>query len=189
VVAAPAPAPEPVVPQPIVQQPVVQQPVVQQPVAPRPPVAAPAPPTSPREADIATAQSGAVPYSAIKSPPFTGDLQVAVIQFGRGSTGLGGVDYAVLQKVAQIQKSNGASVRIVAHSSQDAYGSSVADLARANYEVSRRRALAIANQLVRLGVPVDRIVAEAASDTEPVYETNTARGIAANRRADIFVDF
>ena len=62
-------------------------------------------------------------------------------------------------------------------------------VARANYEISRQRALAVANQLVRLGVPANRIVAEAASDAEPVYETNTARGVAANRRAEIFVDF
>jgi outer membrane protein OmpA-like peptidoglycan-associated protein len=181
----------------VVQQPVQQPPVVQQPVAqpaPPPVMAAPAPeppppPSAPIEANIAAAQSGAVPYRDIKSPPFDGNLQVAVIQFGRGSSGLGGVDYSVLQKVAEIQRSNRATVRIVAHASQDAYGSSVADLTRANYEVSRRRALAIANQLVRLGVPVDRIIAEAASDSEPVYETNTARGIAANRRADIYVDF
>jgi outer membrane protein OmpA-like peptidoglycan-associated protein len=185
------PAPEPIVEQPVIQQPIVQQP------APPPVMATPAPapepvpppPAAPIEANIAAAQSGAVPYRDIKSPPFDGNVQVAVIQFGRGSSGLGGVDYTVLQKVAEIQRSNRATVRIVAHSSQDAYGSSVSDLARANYEVSRRRALAIANQLVRMGVPVDRIVAEAASDSEPVYETNTARGAAANRRAEIFVDF
>jgi outer membrane protein OmpA-like peptidoglycan-associated protein len=171
-------------------------PVIEPPVAPPAPVAAtppptpvPPPPPAPIEGNIATAQSGQVPYRDIKSPPFTGNMQVAVIQFGRGSAGLDGVDYSVLAKVAEIQKSNRATVRIVAHSSQDAYGSSVSDLARANYEVSRRRALSVANQLVRLGVPVDRIVAEAASDAEPVYETNTARGIAANRRAEIFVDF
>ena len=186
---------QPVVQQPVVQAPVEQQPIVQQPVAPPPVMATPAPtpepppPAAPLEANIATAQSGAVPYKDIKSPPFDGNLQVAVIQFGRGSSGLDGVDYSVLQKVAEIQRSNRATVRIVAHSAQDAYGSSVSDLARANYEVSRRRALAVANQLVRLGVPVDRIVAEAASDSEPVYATNTARGVAANRRADIFVDF
>jgi flagellar motor protein MotB len=105
------------------------------------------------------------------------------------SSGLGGNDYAVLAKVAQIQRTNGATVRVVAHSDQDATASSVEALARGNFEVSRRRALAVANQLVQLGVPVDRIVAEAASDGEPVYQTNTARGVAANRRAEIFVDF
>jgi flagellar motor protein MotB len=40
-----------------------------------------------------------------------------------------------------------------------------------------------------LGVPASAIVAEAASDDEPVYETNTARGVAANRRAEVFIDF
>jgi outer membrane protein OmpA-like peptidoglycan-associated protein len=191
---APAPAPTPIIaapmpaPAPVIEQPVVRQPTA--PVAATPaPMPAPQPPAAPLQGNIATAQSGKVPYSDIKSPPFSGNLQVAVIQFGRGSTGLGGTDYSVLQKVAEIQKSNRATVRIVAHSAQDAYGSSVSDLARANYEVSRRRALAVANQLVQLGVPADRIVAEAASDAEPVYETNTARGIAANRRAEIFVDF
>ena len=68
-------------------------------------------------------------------------------------------------------------------------GSSADQAARANYEVSRQRALAVANQLVRLGVPANRIVAEAASDAEPAFETTSARGIAANRRAEIFVDF
>jgi outer membrane protein OmpA-like peptidoglycan-associated protein len=153
-------------------------------------MAAPTPPapTAPIMGNIATAQSGAVPFSAIKSPP-GGPIQVAVIQFGRMSSGLGGNDYAVLAKVAQIQRTNGATVRVVAHSDQDATASSVEALARGNFEVSRRRALAVANQLVQLGVPVDRIVAEAASDGEPVYQTNTARGVAANRRAEIFVDF
>jgi outer membrane protein OmpA-like peptidoglycan-associated protein len=80
-------------------------------------------------------------------------------------------------------------VRIVAHAQQDAAGSSADQAARANYEVSRQRALAVASQLVRLGVPANRIVAEAASDAEPVFETTSARGIAANRRAEIFVDF
>jgi outer membrane protein OmpA-like peptidoglycan-associated protein len=55
--------------------------------------------------------------------------------------------------------------------------------------VSRRRALAVAQQLRALGVPRDRIVAEAASDEEPIYQTSTARGIAANRRAEVFIDF
>ena len=94
-----------------------------------------------------------------------------------------------LARVAQVQRSNGGKVRIVAHSAQDAAGSSPEVLARDNFEVSRQRAIAVANQLMRLGVPANRIAAEAASDEEPAYETNTARGIAANRRAEIFVEF
>ncbi len=116
-------------------------------------------------------------------------MQVAVIQFGPMSVELNGKDQAVLTRVAQVQRSNGGKVRIVAHSAQDAAGSSPEVLARDNFEVSRQRAIAVANQLMRLGVPANRIAAEAASDEEPAYETNTARGLAANRRAEIFVEF
>ncbi|TAJ85738.1 MAG: hypothetical protein EPO10_21175 [Reyranella sp.] len=134
---------------------------------------------TPVKANIAMAQSGEVPFSALKSPPFEGSLQVAVIQFGPSSTALDGVDSAVLAQVAEIQRDNGGIVRIVAHAAQD----------RDNFDVSRRRALAIAHKLRRLGVPTGQIVAEAASDEEPIYRTSTARGLAANRRVDVFIDF
>ena len=134
---------------------------------------------APLNGDIARAQSGEVPFSALKSPPFDGSLQVAVIQFGPSSTGLDGVDSAVLARVAEIQRENGGTVRIVAHAAQD----------RDNFDVSRRRALAIAQELRRLGVPISQMVAEAASDGEPIYKTSTARGLAANRRVEVFIDF
>jgi len=131
------------------------------------------------KADIARAQSGEVPFAALKSPPFDGSLQVAVIQFGPSSTGLDGADSAVLARVAEIQRDNGGMVRIVAHAAQD----------RDNLDVSRRRALGVAQELRRLGVPTSQMVAEAASDHEPIYQTNTARGTAANRRVEVSIDF
>ncbi len=115
-------------------------------------------------------------------------MQVAVIQFERASSGLQGNDRAVLSRVAELQKRNGGKVRIVAHASQDATASSGEAQARGNFDVSRRRALVVADTLVQLGVPRTAIIAEAASDGEPAYATDTARGIAANRRADIFLD-
>jgi outer membrane protein OmpA-like peptidoglycan-associated protein len=161
-----------------------------------PPPAAPSvtvdatPPTSAPvslQADIAHAQSGAVPFGSIKAPP-SGPLQVAVIQFGRASSGLGGRDGDILKKIAQIQKTNGGTVRVVAHAEQDVTAASVSQIERGNYDVSRRRAINIADRLMALGVPRSAIVAEAASDSEPTFATNTARGIAANRRAEIFLD-
>jgi len=102
---------------------------------------------------------------------------------------LGGNDYQVLSQVAQIYRRNGGTVRIVAHASQDASGQSADVIERGNYEVSKRRALAIVAQLERIGVPRSAIIAEAASDSEPAYGTNTARGVAANRRAEVYLDF
>lgn len=144
---------------------------------------------TPTKGDPARAQSGEVPFSALKSPPFGGPLQVAVIQFGHASAGLDETDYAVLARVAEIQRDNGGIVRIVAHSAENIVAASRAGIERGSFDISRRRALAVGQQLRRLGVPADQIVAEAASNDEPIYQTSTARGIAANRRADVFIDF
>ena len=116
-------------------------------------------------------------------------MQVAVVQFGRASTGLAGVSQEVLADVARMQKMNGGTVRIVAHASEDVAGVTPQAIEQGNYDVSRRRALAITNMLMAFGVPRSSIVAEAASDAEPAYGTNTARGVAANRRAEVFLDF
>lgn len=115
-------------------------------------------------------------------------MQVAVVQFGRGSSGLGGISRDVIAEVARMQKWNGGTVRIVAHASEDVAAPTAQAIERGNYEVSRRRALAITDLLMAFGVPRSSIVAEAASDAEPAYGTNTARGIAANRRAEVFLD-
>ncbi len=201
----------PAAPAPVVQTAAAAPPVVQQAPAPPPPVApvvtspvppppvtavavptpvpvVAAPPMS-TKADVSRAMSGEVPAGVLKSQPLGGQLQIAVIQFNRSSSGLGGNDQSVLTKVAQIHKKNGGTVRIVAHAAKDVTGSSVGDIESGNYEVSKRRALAIAGRLMALGVPRSAIVAEAASDGEPIYETNTARGLAANRRAEVFLDF
>jgi outer membrane protein OmpA-like peptidoglycan-associated protein len=157
-----------------------------------PPVAASTRPADPDKAFVPPpgwTPQPATQVAAAAPPPTGAPVQIAVIQFGAMSVELNGKDQAVLARVAQVQRSNGGKVRIVAHSAQDAAGSSPDALARDNFEVSRQRAIAVANQLMRLGVPVNRIAAEAASDEEPAYETNTARGIAANRRAEIFVEF
>ena len=118
-----------------------------------------------------------------------GPLQVAVIQFSQGSSGLNGEDLAVIRDVARIHRRNGGMVYIYAHASHDAYASSVPRRRAGNLDVSVKRGTNIANALIRAGVPRNAIVMEALSDEEPIYTTATARGIAANRRAEIFFDF
>ncbi len=167
--------------------------------APAPVMAAPAPQPAPAsipvpqpapitEANIAAAQSGSVPSSALTSPPLSGPMQVAVIQFGRNSAGLSANDIDVLTRVAQIQRRNGGTVRVLGHALKDVVGSSVSEIKNGNLNLSIKRAEAVAQLLVRNGVPADAIVMEGVSDEEPVYETRTARGIAANRRAEVFLD-
>jgi len=141
-----------------------------------PPPAAVAPPVAP-------------PASASVVVPANRGRQLAIIQFDRGSADLDDNDNAVLTKVAAIVKGNGATIRIVGHAAVDAFSSSPAEVANDNFDISRRRALIVADQLIRLGVPRDRIIAEAASDSEPAWETTSERGQTANRRVEIFLDF
>ena len=174
----PAPAPAPVAAMPPAQPAPASIPMPQ-------PVAEPAI----TAANIAAAQSGSVPASALTSPPLGGPMQVAVIQFGRNSAGLSANDIDVLTRVAQIQRRNGGTVRVLGHAQKDVVGSSVAEIKNGNLNLSIKRAESVAQLLVRNGVPASAIVMEGVSDEEPVYETKTARGIAANRRAEVFIDF
>ena len=138
---------------------------------------------------MAAPAASAPPASASVVVPANRGRQLAIIQFDRGSADLDDNDNAVLTKVAAIVKGNGATIRIVGHAAVDAFSSSPVELANGNFDISRRRALIVADQLIRLGVPRDRIVAEAASDSEPAWETTSERGQTANRRVEIFLDF
>ena len=128
--------------------------------------------------------------SARPTPVYYGNnIQVAIVQFGRASSGLSSDDLAVLRDVAEIQKKQGGTVRIVGHASQDSTGSDVQRLQEGNYTVSLARANAIASQLVRFGVPRGSVLVEAAGDRQPEYDPVTAVAVASNRRAEIYLAF
>lgn len=128
--------------------------------------------------------------SARPTPVYYGNnIQVAIVQFGRASSGLSSDDLAVLRDVAEIQKKQGGTVRIVGHASQDSTGSDVQRLQEGNYTVSLARANAIASQLVRFGVPRGSVLVEAAGDQQPEYDPVTAVAVASNRRAEIYLAF
>jgi outer membrane protein OmpA-like peptidoglycan-associated protein len=128
--------------------------------------------------------------SARPTPVYYGNnIQVAIVQFGRASSGLSSDDLSVLRDVAEIQKKQGGTVRIVGHASQDSTGSDAQRLQEGNYTVSLARANAIAGQLVRFGVPRGSVVVEAAGDQQPEYDPVTAVAVASNRRAEIYLAF
>jgi outer membrane protein OmpA-like peptidoglycan-associated protein len=116
-------------------------------------------------------------------------MEVAVIQFGPGSSGLDGDDLAVLRDVVRMHKRMGGLVRIFAHASFDVRSSNPQLAQAGNLDVSLRRGTSVVNALLRLGVPAEAMTMEALSDADPIYTTATASGIAANRRAEIFLDF
>lgn len=146
------------------------------------------PPTTRPAVSAVTGRSAAA--AAAPAPAYHGNnIQVAVVQFGRASSGLSGDDLTVLRDVAEIQKKQGGTIRVVGHASQDVTGSDVQRLQEGNYAISLARANAIANQLVRFGVPRSAVVAEAAGDVQPEYDPVNPVAVASNRRAEIFLAF
>ena len=121
--------------------------------------------------------------------PMSGNqLEIAVVQFGRSSSGLDRGSLSVLRDVASIQRSQGGVIRIVGHASADSVSPDPQRASDDSYRISLARANAIARQLVALGVPANQITVDAAADTQPEYAPVTATAVAANRRASIFID-
>jgi len=117
-----------------------------------------------------------------------GLLHAAVIYYANGSSRLSRRDREVLRQVAEVQKLDGAIVRVVGHASM---GSSAADSVKvkiANFEIAYDRARAVADELIKLGVPEDRVFVASASDSQPAYSESTPNGAAANRRTDIYFE-
>jgi outer membrane protein OmpA-like peptidoglycan-associated protein len=198
----PAPGPAPKAPPPVASAPAIVPPpaavapatplervgegpgTTSAPKAPSTPAPRPAVVTAgPRMADPATATSGA---TTRPMTPVGGPIQVAVIQFGAGSSALDAGDMAVLRDVARMYSRSGGTVRVYAHSSHDGVVRARAGSAQ---DVSASRGSHVVDALRRLGVPGAAVSMVAMADARPIYDTSTARGIAANRRAEIFLDF
>lgn len=114
-------------------------------------------------------------------------VKIGTIYFADNSKALQREDLNILRQVAEVQRSTGRLIRIIGHASGRVRTFDAARRARINYEVSLDRAKSIAAALVRMGVPPDRIQAEGAGDTAPIYAEYTASGEAANRRAELYM--
>lgn len=113
-----------------------------------------------------------------------GRRRIATIPFGDGSAQLGDRERDVLRQVVELHKEEGGTIRIVGRSSgPDEAGTSAED-------ISRRRAIAVAEELVRLGV--DREQLQLAARPQPRVDSSAGEtrrdeaGQAAERRAEIF---
>lgn len=116
-----------------------------------------------------------------------GGRRVAVIYFRHGSASLQGRDREVLRKVAEVYERQGRDLRVVGHASSRTAAMDPVDHRMANFDTSLKRAQAVVDALVSMGVPRDAIQLEARGDNEPVYHEFMPTGEAGNRRAEIFL--
>ena len=117
-----------------------------------------------------------------------GTQLVAVIYFGHSSAQLDASDRGVLSEVVALQRQRGGTIRVVGHASAH---TGVVDQIKhrlANFEMSLKRANAVAAGLVALGAAKNKVRAEAKGDAQPIFHEFMPTGEAGNRRTEIFLE-
>ena len=121
--------------------------------------------------------------------PAVNEVQIAQIQFGHGSTKLGGSDYNVLEQVAATWQQTSGFIRVIGHASMRTGNMSLEQHMAVNRRVSEGRAAAVVSRLLSLGVSPDAIFVGADGSADPRYYDGVPAGEAGNRRVEVYLDY
>jgi len=94
----------------------------------------------------------------------------------------------VRQAAAAFKAGGGAgTVKVVGHASSRTANMSVERHLEVIFQKSQARANAVAQALIRAGVPAAKVQIEAVGDSQPIYYESMPKGEDGNRRAEIFL--
>lgn len=116
-----------------------------------------------------------------------GILKVATIMFANGSARLTARDIGILRQVEALAKQRGGTLRVVGYASGRTRNMDPISHKMVNFQISVKRANAVARELVRLGAHSGKIQVDALSDDNPLYYEFMPSGEAGNRRAEIYI--
>jgi len=116
-----------------------------------------------------------------------GSYQAGVIRFSNGSARLSSADQGVIRELVPLILDYNATVEIVGHASSRTRNMDPFEHKLVNFEMSLRRANAVAEALIKAGAPSDRISVRAVGDSQPVSSEAMPAGEAENRRAEIYL--
>jgi outer membrane protein OmpA-like peptidoglycan-associated protein len=113
----------------------------------------------------------------------------AVIFFPDDSVALSAEGRAQVRAAVEQYKADGGVgyIRVVGHSSSRTANMSAERHMEIIFRKSQDRADAVAQEIIREGVPADKVLVEAVGDTQPVYYESMPKGEDGNRRAEIFL--
>ena len=119
------------------------------------------------------------------------EVPVARITFNHGSSHLSDVDLSKIKKVANLFYENeGKKIVIVGHaSSRTNYDMDLTKHALVNFNISLERARTVMKQFSTIGFNSQRIELVAMSDAKPLYAEIMPSLEAANRRAEIYIQY
>jgi outer membrane protein OmpA-like peptidoglycan-associated protein len=115
--------------------------------------------------------------------------QVGLIRFGNGSAILSESNHRQLKKIAESQKKNGGTLRVIGFASSWTGDMDPLKHQLINFNVSVRRANSVAGALMKYGVVAKDLYVGAKSDSEPIYLEVMPAGEAGNRRAEVYIDY
>ena len=131
--------------------------------------------------------------SGVQSVGFQGkavtDSSAVTVQFGHDSARIPRAGRTKVRGIVEQYKARGGVIRVVGHASSKTRNMPVAEHNLANFKVSLDRAQAVANELIRLGVPPEAVFVEARGAADPAFFESMPAGEAGNRRVEIFLDF
>ncbi len=116
-----------------------------------------------------------------------GMVKVATIMFANGSARLTARDVSILRQVELLLEQRGGTLRVVGYASGRTRNMDPISHKMVNFQISVKRANAVARELVRLGVRGGKIQVNARSDGSPLYYEFMPSGEAGNRRAEIYI--
>jgi outer membrane protein OmpA-like peptidoglycan-associated protein len=94
----------------------------------------------------------------------------------------------VSQAVAAFHAGGGnGTVKVIGHASSRTANMSVERHLEVIFQKSQARANAVAQALIKAGVPADKVQIEAVGDSQPIFYESMPKGEDGNRRAEIFV--
>ena len=128
-------------------------------------------------AGMAAAMNGGVPPAAI-------------VYFPGDATTLSKTGMAEVRQAAAAFKAQGGAgtIKVVGHASSRTANMPVERHLELIFQKSQARANAVAQALIRAGVPAAQVQIEAVGDSQPVYYESMPKGEDGNRRAEIFLE-
>ena len=113
------------------------------------------------------------------------NIGAQAIFFGHGSSRLSKKDLEIIKNIANEAITTNAVVHVKGHASMRTRNMDPIQHALANFNISIKRANAVAKALINHGVPAGRLIIDAVGASEPVSTEAMPSGERANRRAEI----
>ena len=129
---------------------------------------------------------GQQPMLTFSSNP--GDGASEIITFGHGSARLSNADRGRLRSLVNQAVQARAYIRVVGHASMRTRNMDPLKHSLANFDVSLKRANAVASALIDMGVPLEQLIVDAVGDTQPLYSEAMPSGEQGNRRTEIYLE-